>query len=1163
MEQRHDVGVGAAVGRRPTPELLTGVDAVVRLSRLQRQLDAEQGIDTSSVVSGYPGSPLGGVDLAVERDAKRDDVVRHVPGVNEELAAAVVWGSQQRSLMTLRDDQGVIGIWYGKSPGIDRSGDVLKHANSMGTARNGGVLVVCGDDPAAKSSSIPNDTRGAFFDAQMPVLIPSCVADIVRLGLHGIALSRFSGLWVGLKVVTDFADGFQSVVLDDLLPHPVLPEVRVDGRVWVHDQLPTVNNTVSVQQEHDILNGRLEAARAYSLANGLNRTTHDPAGARLGIAASGKAHADVLESLARLGLDPDTAGIRLFSVAMPYPLEPTAVQDFAAGLDEVLVVEEKRAFLETFVREALYDGPHQPRVLGKRGADGRTLVPAEGDLVPDRLVAVLRKWLEAHGVLQHEEPNAVPTANVISLPLAAPAPPRPARMPAFCSGCPHNRSTAGPEGAIMGGGVGCHSIVYLEERHRDTTILALTPMGAEGVPWIGAAGFASAPHMFQNLGDGTYGHSGSLAIKACLAAGVNITFKLLYNAAVAMTGAQEVQGGTDVPALTRELDAMGVGRIIVVADDPHKYGRNAGIARGVTVWGRDRLAEAERILADTPGVTVLLYDQRCAAQARRLWKRGQLVEPNKRVVINEAVCEGCGDCQKKSNCMSVVPVKTALGRKTQIHQASCNHDISCLDGDCPSFLTVETDGPAQPPKPRHVAPPADLPEPAAPLARDELSTYMVGIGGTGVVTASRVLASAALHDGWTVAGLDQTGLSQKGGSVTSHLRARRVGAPNTNTIGREGADVLFAFDPLAAAEQRHLQRTKGPRATAIVSTHVAPTSTVITQPNTVMPTGDVLRDAIAAAVGETVACDARALSEALYGDNLPANVLLLGVAYQAGALPFSYHAFEEAIGELGKAAERNLEAFAWGRAVVARPEAVAEVLNGAKPETERRREPPRAAVDAARVLFERRGTDPALREAVAWYVADLVDYQDAALAGRYLDTVEAAWAAERAAAPDRHELSEAVALHLYRLMAYKDEFEVARLHLDAETRQRIAGDYPGARVRYQLHPPLLRAMGMKRKLKIAPAVADPLFRGLHAARKLRGTALDPFGRAEVRKVERRLVEDYATRMRALTGTLTADGYERALDVAKLPEMVRGYEDVKLANVAEYEAILLTDQPVGM
>jgi indolepyruvate ferredoxin oxidoreductase len=562
-------------------------------------------------------------------------------------------------------------------------------------------------------------------------------------------------------------------------------------------------------------------------------------------------------------------------------------------------------------------------------------------------------------------------------------------------------------------------------------------------------------------------------------------------------------------------------------------------------------------------VTVLLYDQRCAAQARRLWKRGELVEPNKRVVINESVCEGCGDCQKKSNCMSVVPVQTPLGRKTQIHQASCNHDLTCLEGDCPSFLTVETDGPSQPPTPPHVAPPADLPAPATRLAGDELSTYMVGIGGTGVVTASRVLAAAALHDGWTVAGLDQTGLSQKGGSVTSHMRARRTGAPHTNTVGRDGADVLFAFDPLAAAEPRHLARTKGPRATAIVSTAVAPTSTAITQPDTEMPTGDALRDAIAAACGKTVACDARALSEALYGDNLPANVMLLGVAYQAGALPFSLGAFEAAIGALGRAAERNLEAFAWGRAVVARPDAVAEVLRSARPQTERRREPPRAAVDAARQLMERRATDPALRELVAWYVADLVDYQDAALAERYLDVVTAVWRAEQDAAPERGELSQAVALHLYRLMAYKDEFEVARLHLDGETRARIAGDYPGARVRYQLHPPALRALGMKRKLKLAPALAEPVFRGLHAARRLRGTALDPFGRSEVRRVERRLAADYAARMRAMADTLTATGYDEALRLARLPEMVRGYEDVKLASVAEYEARLLTDQPVGM
>ncbi len=1155
----------------------SGVELIVRLPELQQAIDRAAGLRTSCVVSGYPGSPLGGVDLALAR--RRADGIEHVPGVNEELAAAVVWGSQQRNLMDLGPDEGVIGMWYGKSPGIDRSGDVLKHANSMGTAPNGGVLVVVGDDPAAKSSSIPNDSRGAFFDAQMPVLVPASSADLVDLGLHGFALSRFSGLWVGLKVVTDFADGFAALDLEQLLPDPVLPEVRVEGRRWHHTQIPTVNNTVSVQQEHDILVGRLEAARAYALANGLNRVTHGCEDAWLGLVAAGKSHADLLQALEWLGLGPDSladAGIRVLKIGMPYPLEPTAVRAFARGLEQILVIEEKRPFLELFVRDVLYGEPHHPPVTGKRATDGSMVVPAEGDLTADRLVEVLREQLASRlgSRLTAPRPQSARGGGTriadapVSLPVSVVAggagqAVSARRVPAFCSGCPHNRSTASLPGAIVGGGVGCHSIVYLEDRHADDVILPLTPMGAEGVPWVGAAKFARAEHIFQNLGDGTYAHSGSLAIRACVAAGVNITFKLLYNGAIAMTGAQDVAGGTEVPEMTRELEALGVRRIIVCAADPHRHGRDARFAAGSSVWPRERFAEAEATLAREPGVTALIFDQRCAAEARRLWKRGTLPEPRTRAVINEAVCEGCGDCQRKSNCLSVIPVSTPLGRKTQVHQSSCNHDLTCVEGDCPAFLTViepasktQGEGDKRDAR-RHSAPPVPaVPAPPTAESRDTLSVYMVGIGGTGVVTASRIVATAATIDGWTVAGLDQTGLSQKAGAVSSHLRASRGRQPLSNSIGEAGCDLLLAFDPLAAAEPRHLSRLDRERSHAVIASTVTPTVSVITQPHAEMLSFDSLRERIAAATRSVISCDAQTLSERLFDDHLPANILMVGVSVQAGLLPLSVGAIEAAIGELGAATEVNLAAFRWGRAIQHDPSLAAR---GGRPVEATPSVPAQRRSSLRRVnrLLATHSLPAPIGAAARWRGADLIEYQGTALAARYLEVVSCVAAAEQAAAPESTALGEAVATYLYKLMAYKDEYEVARLHLQEQFRGWVRGQHPRAKVRYMLQPPVLRTLGMKRKLAVPPAIALPAFTALRGTRRVRGSRLDPFGRAEVRRVERQLVEEYIAIVERLARTVSAENLAAAVSIASLPDLVRGYEAVKLHNVNLYRARLAT------
>jgi indolepyruvate ferredoxin oxidoreductase len=1141
--------------------LLSGIEAVVQIPLLQHALDARAGLRTATVISGYPGSPLGTLDLALERQRRRLEAsaVTHVPGLNEELAATIVWGSQQKTLMPSTAIDGVVGIWYGKSPGVDRCGDVFKHANSMGSAEHGGVLVIAGDDPSAKSSTLPNDSRSAFYDAQIPVLTPATVAEIVQFGLHGIALSRYSGLWTGLKIVTNLADGFESVVLEELAPSPVLPRLEIDGRLFVHTQRPTVNNTVSVLQEAEILNGRIEAAKAYALANGINRVTHPCRDAWLGIAAQGKSHADVVQALRDLGLETDElarAGVRILKIGMPYPLEPVVVKEFAAGLDELLVVEEKRPLVETFVRDVLYGHTHQPRVVGKRDEHGRILVPGDGELTPARLGSVLRSRLgrrieDLRDGGDEARRAGEPLPELPTAPTAAPA--RPARAPAFCSGCPHNRSTAGPADALVGGGVGCHAMVYLEERHLDTTLLPLTPMGAEGVMWIGAHRFAEADHMFQNLGDGTLAHSGSLAIRACVAANVNITFKILFNSAVAMTGGQHVAGATEVPALTRELEAMGVKRIIVAAEDPDRYEPNARWADGVTVWHRDRLPDAERELAASTGVTIIIYDQRCAAEARRLRRRGELPRPTIRTSINEAVCEGCGDCQKKSNCLSVLPVDTPLGRKTRIHQSSCNQDLTCLDGDCPSFVTIDTRT-VRDEGPKVVEPPTDLRAPSSSSeGTSTFDAYMVGIGGTGVVTANRLLGTVALGEGWSVTGLDQTGLSQKGGSVVSHLRVTRGEMPAVSTVGSGGSDVYFAFDALAASEQRHLDRTSPEKTTAVISSSVVPTIAVITQPMTDMPPPSLLEGLIERSVKRAVSYDAQAICEELLGDHMPAHVFLIGVAYQHGLLPFPLEAIEHAIGELGAQGSSSLAAFRWGRAAVARPEALHEARDARRPRRSSEREPSRAAVRASARLLAARNLMGGHHDALEWYAADLVDYQDRHYAGRYLELVSRVIEAERELGGERSELSETVARHLYRLMAYKDEYEVARLHLDSAFAGQLEDEFPGAKVTYRLHPPILRALGMTRKIAFPSSVILPFFRMLRVMRRLRGTPADPFGFANVRRVERTLIAEYATLIDSVLSRLSFESYDAAVELAATPEAIRGYEEIKLRSVEHYES----------
>ena len=1124
---------------------LSGVQALVRLPLDQHRADRRRGLNTATLISGYRGSPLGGLDLTLERnpDLLREHQVVFISGVNEDLGATAVYGSQLANLFPKPKYDGVLGMWYGKGPGVDRTGDIFKHANFAGVGRAGGVLALAGDDPLSKSSTIPSHSEVALWDAFMPVLFPGNTQEILDYGRLGFELSRYSGLWVGFKIVTNVADeiGTAEVSPDRIVI--VDPGFEVDGRAWMQKQNPMLLPPWGLETEREIHYGRLEAAKAFAAANGLNRIAVPTSDAWLGIAAPGKTYYDVREALRELGLD-DAAlrryGIRILKIGMLSPMEPAIVREFSRGLEELLVVEEKRAFCELFIRDVLYNQAERPRVVGKYDLEGRPLVPADAELDADKVAQIVAKRLERKLSL----PSITSRVALLEALRERPASLTLARQPFFCSGCPHNRSTVLPEGSMASAGIGCHGMALTMDRRT----FGLTHMGGEGAQWVGLAPFTDMPHLFQNLGDGTFFHSGSLAIRQAVAAGTNVTYKILYNSAVAMTGGQDAAGAMPVPELTRFLEAEGVKRIIVMTDEPEKYDKDTRWAPGVEVWHRDRLDEAQRLLRETKGVTTLVYDQRCAAEKRRLRKRGKLPDPAMRVFINEAVCEGCGDCGVKSNCLSVHPVETEFGRKTQIHQSSCNKDYSCLNGDCPSFLTVIPLGAPRKKERRVYKVDRELPEPTLKVPRDA-RVYMMGIGGTGVVTVNQVLGTAALLDGRHVLGLDQTGLSQKGGPVVSHLKLGDTPVESSNKVGVGGADCYLGYDILVATSPTNLDHASPDRTIAVVSTSQVPTGAMVTSTEVRFPESSGLIASIDRFTrkDENVFLDALGLAEALFDDHMASNMIVLGAAYQAGAVPVSAEAIEEAIVLNGVSVAMNTHAFRAGRLVVADPSWVATIKKPRVGEVTVARE----LSGEARELIHRVGASGELRRLLEIRVPELIAYQNARYAAAYVEFVRRVVEAERAAVSGRTQLSEAVARYLFKLMAYKDEYEVARLHLKNDVAAMLAEEFPdGVKVQYNLHPPMLRAMGMKRKLKIGTWF-DSAFRALYAMRRLRGTALDPFGRAAVRRVERALIGEYRGLVEKAMAGLSKESYDRAVKVAELPDLIRGYEDIKLGNVAKF------------
>jgi indolepyruvate ferredoxin oxidoreductase len=1103
---------------------LTGVQALARLPIDQHRRDLAAGLNVGTFVSGYEGSPLAGYDQELGRLKQLLDAndVTFVPGLNEEAAATSVQGSQLACTLPGAARDGVIGIWYGKAPGLDRATDALRHGNLMGSHPKGGALVLVGDDPAAKSSTLPCASDTALADLSIPYLYPADSQDVLDLGRHAIELSRASGLWTGLKIVTAVADGSSTVNLAADWPAP-----RIPPGAGTHVPTARLLHPTLGQLERDLVTNRLRIAREYARLNGLNRVVGRGPGDVLGVVAAGHTFLDVLAALRRLGIDEAglaASPVRLLRVGMPWPLEETVVREFADGLEEILVVEEKRSFLEAAIRDVLYGGPAQPAVTGKRDADGSELVPAYGELDADVITGPLRRRMTARGVPAAAAPAAADVRT--TLPLVS-------RVPYFCSGCPHNSSTKPLPGTLVGGGIGCHALVLLMDESQAGTVTGLSQMGGEGMQWIGMAPFLDRDHFVQNIGDGTFDHSGSLAIRAAVAARANMTYKLLYNSAVAMTGGQRPASGMTVPQIVGVLLAEGVARVIVTTEDLGRY-RRVKVPGGVAVWDRSRIAEAQRVLAATPGVTVLVHDQECATEKRRKRKRGKIAQPQTRVFINERICEGCGDCGRKSNCLSVQPVPTEFGRKTRVHQSSCNVDYSCLDGDCPAFMTVVPGAPAGRRPAAEAITPDELPAPHPVVDPGSFGIRLTGVGGTGVVTVSQVLATAGLIAGWHTRSLDQTGLAQKGGAVVSDVRFSRSALPPTNKLGTGECDLYLGCDLLVASDPKNLAVTAPDRTVAVVSVAEVPTGPMVSDPALAFPDRTAVSQPILDRVRDgSVLLDVRQIVLGLFGDDQFANVFLVGAGFQTGALPLPPDAIEEAIRVNGVAVEKNLQAFRRGRQYMADP----------------------SALLAAARLDRPAAAEPTLDRLIRTRADDLTAYQDPAYARRYLDVVERVRAAEQDRTPGSTALTEAVARYLYKLMAYKDEYEVARLALEPSLGAGLEAEFgPGARASWRLHPPVLRALGMKRKIALGPWFV-PAFQVLRAMRGLRGTSMDPFGRTRIRVLERALIEEYLGLVDHLIGRLSPATAELAVRLAELPDSVRGYEDVKMRTVESYHQAL--------
>src|SRR3954452_11568924 len=1118
---------------------ITGTQAIIRMLLMQHERDRLAGLNTAGFVSGYRGSPIGGLDQNLWRAKdflERSNIVFQ-GGLNEELAATAVWGAQQAEMRGEGKYDGVFGVWYGKGPGVDRTGDVFRHANFAGTSPHGGVLALMGDDHTAESSTTAHQSEYHFIDVMIPILNPAGVQEIVDYGLYGWAMSRFCGSWVALKSMHETVES--TAVIDGSLERVKI--VMPDDFQMPEGGLNIRLNDSVLGMEARLHDYKRDAMLAFVRANKLNRAVISGGRApKIGIITVGKSYLDVRQALDELGIDEvksNDLGLRLYKVACPWPLSQRELKEFSDGLDLIIVVEEKRSLIEVQVREELYGTANQPLCIGKKDERGNWLFPVKGALDPNEVAICI-----GERILQRVGPNDAIAARVAALKEAqrilAETQDVAVRIPYFCSGCPHNSSTVVPEGMRAYAGIGCHYMAQWMDR----STLGFTQMGGEGANWIGEAPFSKRPHVFQNIGDGTYNHSGYMALRASIASGVNVTYKILYNDAVAMTGGQMNDGGLSVPKIAAQVAAEGARRIVVVSDEPKKYPPGTKWPESVTFHHRDDLQAVQKDLSEIPGCTVLIYDQTCAAEKRRRRKRGTFPDPEKRVIINELVCEGCGDCGVKSNCVSVQPLETEFGRKRTIDQSSCNKDFSCVKGFCPSFVTVHG---AQLKKGKGVAHDQEvmtLPEPAHPKLGRTYNIIVTGVGGTGIVTIGGILGMAAHLEGKGVGVIDMAGLAQKGGAVYSHMRiAERPEDIHAIRVAAGGADLVLGGDIVVAGNKKVLSAVK-PGTAMIVNTSEFLPGDFTRNADFSLPT-ERLKRAIAGGAGRehTHFVDASRLATALFGSSLGANIFMFGFAYQLGALPLSADAIEQSIALNGEAVPMNLAAFHWGRRAALDRDAV-EAL--AKPKDENR--------DANRTLSQ------SFEEAVERRATFLTAYQNAAYGSRYRTPVDKGKSVESAKGPRQCGLAEAVARYLFKLMAYKDEYEVARLYTDGNFLKQVANELGGDKLRFEFHlaPPLLArpdpATGEPRKISFGPWMMSA-FKLLARLKFVRGTPFDIFGYTDERKTERKLIADYEAMLDEILAKLTPANHPVAVGLAAIPEKIRGFGPVKARHLVAAKA----------